>query len=200
EPPGRSPVWRLTSFVGGLAALFLAIASPLDAYGGALLLVHMTQHLLLMMVAPPLIWLAQPVLPLVRSLPPRQAKRVLGPLLTSSPLRRLGRRLVHPVTGWIALALAMVVWHLPPLYELALAAEGWHYVQHACFFNAALLFWWPVVGVWPARPEWPRWMMIPYLLSADIVNTAVSAVFSFSRHVIYASYEAAPRLFGLSAL
>lgn len=198
--PRRYPAWRLTSFVGGLAVVFLAIASPLDPLGEVLLYLHMSQHMLLMMVAPPLIWLGQPVVPLLRGLPPRLAKRAFSRLLTSPSLRRAGRAVTHPMVCWTALAITTVVWHLPRFYELGLHSEGWHEVQHACFFTAALLFWWPVIQVWPGRPLWPPWMMIPYLVGADLINTALAAVLNFSTHVLYPTYESVPRVTALSPL
>src|SRR5580693_6574966 len=63
-----------------------------------------------------------------------------------------------------------------------------------------MAFWWPVIGVWPTHPIWSRWAMIPYLLLADLVNTGLSAVLSFSDHVFYPTYQLAPRLWGISAL
>src|SRR5262249_48930773 len=101
---------------------------------------------------------------------------------------------------WIAGSAAIVVWHLPKLYDLALQNPQWHAVEHACFFWSAILFWWPVINVWPGQPIWPRWTMIPYLLFSGMVNMALSAVLSFSDHVIYATYRVAPRLWGISAL
>jgi len=106
--------------------------------------------------------------------------------------------MTHPKVCWTALTVTTIVWHLPGLYELALVSEGWHQVQHTCFFAAALLFWWPVIQVWPSRPRWPRWMMIPYLVGADLINTTLSAVLSFSGHVLYPTYESTQRLMGLS--
>src|SRR5262245_12009716 len=132
QMPERYPAWRLMSFLGGVVAVFLAIASPLDALGELLLHLHMTQHMLLMMVAPPLLWLGQPLIPLLRSLPPRSAKRGLGPLLTSRPLRRAGCALTSPMVCWIALGVTIVVWHLPRFYDLGLESEGWHESRHAC--------------------------------------------------------------------
>jgi putative membrane protein len=129
-------------------------------------------------VAPPLLLLGQPVLPLFRGLPRWIFKDALGPFLGSPELKQVGRALVYPVVSWFALAAAIMVWHLPRLYELALHSESWHRAEHACFFWAALAFWWPVVGVWPSHPVWPRWAMIPYLLLADLVNTGLSAVLS----------------------
>ena len=200
EMPRKYPAGRLAAFAGGLCALLLALASPVDTFGGLLLQAHMIQHLLLLMVAPPLILLGQPVLPLLRGLPRRVFRDALGPFLSCLELRQLGRALVHPVVSWFAMAAAIVVWHLPRFYELGLHSQSWHRVEHACFFWSAVMFWWPVVGVWPSNPVWPRWAMIPYLGLADLVNTGLSAVLTFSDHVLYPSYQLSPRLWGISAL
>ena len=200
EMPRRYPAWRCSCFVAGVASVFIALESPLDAFGGLLLEVHMLQHLLLLMVAPPLLWLAQPVLALVRGLPRPVVKDALGPFLAWDGLRRFGRALSHPLLGWFAMAAAIVGWHLPRSYELGLHSQSWHEVQHACFFSAAMLFWWPVIDVWPSHARWPRWAMIPYLVAADVVNTALSAYLSFSDHVLYPTYQIVPRIWGISAL
>ena len=198
--PQRYTQERLGAYLGGLAALFLALASPLDAFGNLLLEAHMVQHLLLIMIAPPLLLMGQPVLPILRGLPRRFVREGLGPFLAWRGLRRAGRFLTHPVSCWLAMTAAIVFWHVPRWYELGLNSPRWHAVEHACFFYAALLFWWPIVQVWPSRPQWPRWMMIPYLVLADFVNTALSAWLVFSSHVVYRTYELAPRLGAASAL
>jgi len=200
QMPGRYPSWRLASFEAGIAAMFVAIASPLDALGELLLHLHMTQHMLLMMVAPPLIWLGQPAVPLLRGFPPRLAAAVFQPLFISRVLRRLGHTLTHPAVSWAAFAVVVVVWHLPQFYERGLHSEMWHSVQHGCFFSASLLFWWPVVHVWPSHERWPRWAIIPYLVTADLINTALSATLCFSNHVLYPTYETVPRVLNLSPL
>ena len=197
EMPAKYPGWRLTAFLCGLATLLIAIASPLDAFGGFLLQVHMLQHLLLMMVAPPLLWLGQPVLAMLRGLPPKLVRDAFSPFFS---LRKFARRLTHPLTGWFLMAGAIAIWHLPKFYELALHSAAWHRTEHACFATAGLLFWWPIIEVWPSHPQWPRWAMFPYLLFADFVNTGLSAWLTFSSHVVYPSYALAPRLFGISAL
>jgi polyferredoxin len=81
-----------------------------------------------------------------------------------------------------------VLWHVPKLYELALSSPAWHSVQHACFFWSGVLFWWPVIQPGPGKPRWPKWVAIPYLLFADILNTLLSVVFVFSGHLLYPSY------------
>lgn len=200
QMPQRFTTAQLAAFLCGVGALFAAIASPLDAFSGLLLQVHMVQHLLLTMVAPPLIWLGAPAVPLLRGLPTRFAKTGLGPFLAAPGLQRIARMLVHPAVSWTLFAAATVGWHLPGPYQLALRSPGWHQLEHACFFIAGLLFWWPVVLPWPSEAQWPRWTMIPYLLLADLLNTVIAALFTFSERVIYPAYAAAPRLSGIGAL
>jgi cytochrome c oxidase assembly factor CtaG len=165
-----------------------------------LLQAHMVQHLVLMMVAPPLLVYGAPTLPLLRGLPHMVRKRGLRPLLAWAVWRQLQRVLTHPVLGWLAFVVATIAWHVPALYELALHSHVWHHVQHLCFLSTGMLFWWPVVQPWPSRPRWPRWAMIPYLLLADIQNTALSATLVFSERVLYPTYLTVPRLWGITAL
>jgi cytochrome c oxidase assembly factor CtaG len=61
-------------------------------------------------------------------------------------------------------------------------------------------FWWVVLAPWPARPRWPRWTVIPYLLSSDLLNTLLSAILAFSGRVLYPSYAAAERISFLTPL
>jgi len=98
------------------------------------------------------------------------------------------------------MASAYIGWHIPRAYEFALASENWHNFEHACFFFTNLLFWWPVLRPWPSRFASSRWVLIPYLMLADVVNTAVSAMLCFSGRLLYPSYGLIARPFGLSAL
>ncbi|HSE84679.1 MAG TPA: cytochrome c oxidase assembly protein [Candidatus Binatia bacterium] len=198
--PRRFAVWRLIAFHAGLLTLFLALASPLHLLAERLLQFHMIQHLLLMMVVPPLLWLGAPILPLLRALPRPVLQRGLGPFFASTALQRLAHFLTHPIVCLVAFIVSNVAWHVPALYELALRSEFWHNVQHVCFLGTGLLFWWPVVQPWPSRLRWPQWTMIPYLLIADIQNTALSAFLIFSERVLYPNYAAVPRLWGISVL
>src|SRR5580700_825235 len=200
ELPRKYTTGRLAAFAGGLVVILLALVSPVDAFADMLLSAHMIQHLLLIMVAPPLLLLGQPVLPLLRGLPRWIFKDALGPFLGWRELKEVGGATVHPIVSWFTFAIVIIVWHLPRFYELALHSQAWHQGEHACFFWSAMAFWWPVIGVWPTHPVWPRWAMIPYLMLADLVNTGLSAVLTFSDHVLYTSYQLAPRLWGISAL
>jgi len=198
--PERFPRWRCVAFLSGLGTFLLAIASPIDAFAALLLQVHMAQHLLLMLVAPPLVWLGAPINPMLQGLPRSFLKQGLGPFLEWRALQRVGAFLVHPVTAWLALVATTWIWHAPRLYELALRQAFWHDVEHVCFFASALLFWFPVIQPWPSRPVWPRAAMLPYLVLAGLQTTAFSALFAFSNRLLYPIYGDMPRLWGISAL
>ncbi len=200
QMPRRFPVWRLAMFMAGIAALFIAIASPLEELDDRLLQIHMTQHLLLMLVAPSLLLAGAPAIAIVRGIAPRIAKAVVGPILRSSSVRRLFAWLTQPLVCWVAFAAATWGWHLPAAFQLALRSDGWHVVEHACFFTTALMFWFPVIQPWPSAARWPRWAMIPYLLLADGQNTILAALFMFSDRLIYPFYATAPRVAGFTPL
>src|SRR6516162_4964472 len=194
------PPWRAGCFLSGLLALWIALASPMDVFNGWLLTAHMLQHMVLMMIAPPLILLGAPLIPMVRGLPIFAAREFAGPFVNWSVAQKVGNTLTNPVCALLLMGVAMFAWHTPTLYELALRSSTWHQVEHACFFLTSLIFWWPVVQPWPSKTQWPRWAMVPYLLVADLQNTALSAILCFSDHVLYPSYSTTPRLFGFSAL
>jgi len=198
--PRRWGVGRPTAFVGGLATIFLVLASPIEPFTALLLQVHMVQHLLLMMVAPPLVWLGWPLFPLVRGLPEPVRRYWAVPLLRSRRLRRVCGFLTHPLVAWPLYVATTWLWHTPPAYELGLSRWGWHFCEHACFIASAMLFWYPVVRPYPSRPRWSRWLLFPYLLLADVQNTVLAAWLTFSSDVLYPSYLRVPRLGGISAL
>src|SRR5262249_36949395 len=130
--PERWRAVQLVTFLGGLSALYLALASPLDPFAALLLQVHMVQHVLLMMVAPPLLWLGAPFFPLLRGLP-REIRIVwIAPLFRSRLVRRFFTEISHPKIALPLFVAASWGWHMPVAYELALHSAGWHFVQHVC--------------------------------------------------------------------
>jgi putative membrane protein len=192
--------WRLAGFVSGLFALWIAVGSPLAAFDDDLLSIHMVQHILLMVVAPPLILLGVPALPLLHGLPQKVVRSGLGPLLRWPPLQRLGHALTHPVVCWLVAVVALIGWHTPSAFELALRSDCWHEIEHACFFATSILFWWPVVQPWPSAPRWPRWSIPLYLFLGMMANDALSAFLAFYDRVLYPSYASASQLFPISPL
>jgi cytochrome c oxidase assembly factor CtaG/ferredoxin len=191
---------QLYCFLGGILALLVALASPVEPFASLLLQIHMLQHLLLMIVAPPLLWAGLPLLPLLRGLPGPVRRYWIAPLFRVPLLRALFARLTSLPVAWVLFVAMTWIWHAPAMYERALASDGWHALEHACFLGAGMLFWYPVVAPYPARPAFSRWLLLPYLLFADVQNTALAALFTFSGSVVYSHYAAAPRLWGVSAI
>ena len=198
--PHRFGYSQLITFFAGLTTILIALTSPLDAFAGWLLTVHMIQHLLLMMVTPILILYGAPYLPILSALPGDFLKDGVSPFLASVTLRKVGRFLTHPVFCWSAYVLTTIAWHLPPMYELALGSPTWHTIEHLCFLTTALLFWWPIIQPYPFILQASRWTMIPYLFLADFQNTALSAFLVFYGRVLYGTYATMPRIAGMSAL
>lgn len=194
------PAWRAGSFFLGLLSIWIAIGSPLAAFDEELLTVHMTQHLLLMTIAPPLIWMGAPLMPMLHGLPRRFVQSVLGPLFRLPLVQGIGRVLSKPAVCWLAATAALVGWHIPSVFTLALRSEGWHVVEHATFLAAGLLFWWPVIQPWPSVPVWSRWSILLYLFLATLPCDILSAFLVFSDRVVYPVYLSAPLRFGFSAL
>jgi putative membrane protein len=198
--PGLISGWRLAAFLAGIISVWIAIGSPLNAFDDALLTVHMLQHLLLMSIAPPLILLGAPQLPLLHGLPQSFARSVVSPILRSNPVKQLGHRITHPAFCWLAAAFALIGWHIPTIFELALRWNWLHELEHVCFLGAGLLFWWPVIQPWPSAARWPRWSIPPYLFCATLPCDALSAFLVFCDRVVYLPYLSAPRLFAWSPL
>ncbi|MGC8549432.1 MAG: cytochrome c oxidase assembly protein [Acidobacteriaceae bacterium] len=194
------PPWRMLCFLSGILLAWLSIASPLDALGQFLLFAHMTQHVLLMTIAPILIVLGAPTVPILRGLPRTFVKNDLAPWMNSKAFHSLQDLFTHPAFVWIITNASFILWHTPPAYELALRNNTWHDVEHACFFFTFLAFWWIVLQPWPSRSRWPRWFIIPFLASAEVVNTGVSLFLVFYGSVIYPTYAQVPRIFGISPL
>ena len=194
------PSWRLASFLAGIVTVWLAIGSLLAAFDEVLLTIHMIQHLLLMAIAPALILLGAPALPLLQGLPRFVARDAIGPLLRWRFAKRLGHFITNPAICWLAATLALIVWHLPPIFDLALRSDALHKFEHICFFAAGLLFWWPVVQPWPSIAKWPRWSVPLYLFAATLPCDTLSGFLAFCDRVVYSSYLSAPRLFALSPL
>jgi len=194
------PFWRLAVFLVGVMAVWIAIGSPLEALDDASLTVHMVQHLLLSTVAPPLILLGAPALPLLRGLPQSIAGNAVGPFLRLPLVKRFLRLVSNPAICWLVATLALIGWHIPSIFELALRLDWLHKLEHATFFGAGLMFWWPVVQPWPSTPKWPRWTIPLYLFSATLPCDALSGFLTFCDRVVYPSYFLSSRPFGLSPL
>lgn len=192
--------WRAASFAAGLLSLWVALASPIDALDDFLLTAHMIQHFILMSIAPPLIVLGAPTVPLLRGLPRLFVHVALGGLFRARWFHRALGFVTHPMIAWLAMNIAYLGWHVPAAFELTFKSEGLHDLEHLCFFLTSIAFWWVVLAPWPSRRRWPAWTLIPYLLSADVLNTVLSATLVFSGRVLYPSYLHAERISTLTPL
>src|ERR1700691_1200629 len=198
--PNLISPWRLAAFLAGVAGIWIAIGSPLEAFDDVSLTAHMVQHLLLMSFSPPLILLGWPALPLLRGLPRWIVRPVVGPVSRSALFKLLAAVVTHPVLCWLAATFALVGWHLPGVFDAALRWDWLHDLEHASFFAAGLLFWWPVVQPWPSTSRWPRWLIPLYLFCATLPCDVLSAFLAFCDRVVYASYLSGPPIFGISPL
>jgi putative membrane protein len=191
---------RLAAFLSGLAVIWLAIGSPMDGFADALLSAHMIEHLLLMSFAPPLLLFGFPQVPFLRGLPRVITRYLLGPLLRSHALREIGRFLTAPLVAWLLMNLSFLLWHIPRAYDFALEHERWHDFEHICFLGSSILFWWPLIRPWPTNSRPLGWRLLPYLVGADVVNTALSAMLAFCGRPVYPYYTAQPSAFNVSPL
>jgi len=192
---GTWPVAWTAWFAAGLASLALALVSPIDAYADVSFSVHMGQHLLLTLLAPPLIALGAPITLALRASAPGTGRAITS-VLKSRVVSFLGR----PVVGWLLFVTVPVLVHYSPLFDLALRSRPWHAFEHALWVSAALVYWWPIVGRDPSPHP------VPYpvrLLSMFLAMPATSflALALFTTSVpLYATYAALPAPWGPSAL
>jgi putative membrane protein len=198
--PKLISVWRLAAFAGGTLSLWAAHNSPLAELDEQLLTVHMLQHLLLMTVAAPLILLGAPCITLLHGLPRPFVRIALGPVMRSRAVHWLSGMATQPAFCWFAASLAVIGWHVPAAFNLALRAELWHVIEHACFLTAGLLFWWPVIQPWPSAARLPRWSVPLYLFLATLPCDALAAYLVFCDHVVYAPYLSVSRTFALTPI
>ena len=199
SPPAIGAL-RAAGFLLALVLIWIAAASPSAWADWPLLTAHMIQHLLLMSLVPPLIWLAEPLRVVLYALPSPLAESVVLPIVRSRPIPRLGRLLGHPFVCWVAATAALVAWHVPALLMLSMQSNAWHAIEHASFLAGGLLFWWPVVQPWPTSSTEPRWSIVLYLFLATLPCDALSGFLVFSERIAYPMYSSAHRHATLSAL
>lgn len=193
--------WRLAAYLGGLLALALALLSPIDVFQSLLFFMHMIQHLLLVMVAPPLLLLANPM-PFVLWGLPRQLRRPVAALFHgNAPFRRALRRTTTPGLSWALFIVILIAWHDPNAYNASLRYDWLHDIEHLSFFFSGLLYWWHVVGAAPRlhRPL-PFSLRLVYLIGTVPFNMLLGVAIAFATRPVYTYYLAVPRVWGISAL
>jgi len=195
------PLWRLALYALGLTTVGAALLSPLDDLAAARFSAHMGQHLLLTMVAAPLLLLGNPLPLVLWGLPPRARWRLAAPLRRRSRLRAALSALTFlPVAGVLHVT-AVWLWHLPVLYDAAVEHELVHAFEHATFFATAILFWWPIIQPAPRlRPRSHPGFQILYLLVATAQNTALGMVLAVPERAFYPHYVSVAAAIGISAV
>lgn len=179
---------QVASFMAGVLVMFFALAGPIHELGDNYLFsAHMMQHILLILVVPPLLLLGTP-------------GWLLRPLFGLGVVMRLGRFLTLPLVAFILFNGVINLWHFPVFYEGALRGHAFHILQHLVFMAAAVIGWWPILSPLPELPRisYPAQML--YLILLSISQTPLFAVLTFSNDVIYSFYETAPRVWGISPL
>jgi putative membrane protein len=171
-------------FAAGWIALGVALLSPVDAMGAALFSVHMVQHELLMVVAAPLLVLGRPLEAWAWGLPAR-ASRALAGIGQRRALKRTWSLLSEPASAWALHALALWLWHIPALFQAALASEAVHVLQHSSFLASGLLFWWSVFGGASRRAGGAS---LASLFTTMVHTGALGALLTFSPGVWYPHY------------
>jgi cytochrome c oxidase assembly factor CtaG len=198
--PMHFHIYRLAAFMAGILAVGISIGSPVESWIHFSLTFHMVQHLLLMAVAPPLILLGAPALPLLWGLPQMIAHHVLISFLSWGVVKKIGRIITHPIICWLGASFALILWHIPAVFEQAMRWQWLHALERVSFFGTGLLFWWPVIQPWPSTPRWPHWFIPLYLFCATLPCDALSAFLVFCDRVVYSSYLHAPRALNISPL
>jgi cytochrome c oxidase assembly factor CtaG len=193
--------WRSVSYLAGLALLWIALMSPIDVLSGQFFFMHMIQHLLLVMIAPPLLLLADPMPIMLWGLP-APLRREIGRWLRPGAAFRQGiRALTPPGLVWLYFVAVLVGWHDPNAYNLTLEYDLVHDLEHLSFFLTAMLFWWHVVG---AAPHIHRRLSLGvrtgYALSAVPPNALTGIAISFASQPIYTYYQTVPRLWGIDVM
>jgi putative membrane protein len=187
--------WRACSFLVGLLLIWIALDTRLALLGHQSLTAHMIQHLLLMTIAPPLIFLGAPW----RLLPKSSVPGLLEVIARGRGLAFVNPALLHPVVGWIGACATLIVWHIPVVFIFTSHSETWHKIEQAAFLLAGLLFWRPVVEPSRTSFKWPEWSLLLYLFLATLPCDILSGFLVFCDRVVYPVYSPSS-LFGFSAL
>ena len=195
HPARPFPRWRAAACAFGVGAAAVALGPPLDGLSAWFLSAHMAQHLLLMLVAPPLVLLGTPLRIARQSGVPALAR--VAAWTVHSPL---AAALTWPPAAWAVYAAVLAGSHFTPLYEAALESSAVHVLEHVLYVAAAFVFWYPVVGLDPSRWRLGFGPRLVYLAAALPVQSLVGLVLFSSRHVLYPHYALTAAARGTSAL
>ena len=186
ETPPSAP--QTIAFLGGLLAIFASLNGPLhDLSDSFLFSAHMVQHLVLTLLVPPLLLVATP-------------GWMLRPVLDVPVLGAIIRRVTRPIACFAIFNVVVAAWHLPPLYNAAVAVHSIHIAQHLMFMAAAVLMWWPYLSRLPELPRlsYPGQMLYSFLMVIQM--SIVSIYIAMADEVLYPAYASAPRVWAISPM
>jgi putative membrane protein len=205
QPWPLSAGWRIVAYFSGLVVIGLALLSPIEMLSGQLFFMHMIQHLLLVMIAPPLLLIANPFGTILWGLPAGARRRVGGGLShilhRDSPSRRLLRVITAPGVVWLAWVIVLVGWHDANMYNLTLRNEVAHDIEHLSFFLVSMLSWWRTTAAAP-RVQGQTTMIARIILILALIppNMFTGVVIAFAENPIYTYYLDVPRLWNISVM
>ena len=199
EAPKRKSIrtWEAMCFLLGWLALFVALVSPIHAWGRVLFSAHMTQHELLMLVAAPLLVLGRPLIAFLWALP-LDWSRSLGNVAKIGWINRVWRTLTIPLVAWLVHAIALWTWHIPLLFDAVLHNELVHTAQHLSFLVSALLFWWALIHGPGGAMGYGAAVL--YLFTTSVHSGILGALIALARSVWYPSYAGLTDSWGLTPL
>jgi putative membrane protein len=179
----------------GIATLAVALLPPIDAIAERSFAMHMIEHEMLMVIAAPLLVLARPLEASSWALSDGARQAIAG--FTRSPsVRHIARWMSAPVSATGVHALALWIWHLPPLFVAALASAPLHVLQHVCFFASALAFWW---AMFAGARRTPGAISVACLFATMLHTSALGALLALAPAPWY-GYAATAPAFGLTPL
>ena len=186
---GRVRAWREVCFYAGVAAAFVVLEPPFDGWADRWLAAHMSQHIVLMTVVPPLVVLGRPW-PRLWLPFPLQARRAVGRALAGSPgFRRAGSVIMRPPVALGVQSLAIAVWHVPPLYDAAVRSESVHVFEHVCFVAPALVFWGALLDAPPVRSRIDQLHRALWFTAAMVPGWVLAIVLAFASAPVYGAYR-----------
>ena len=186
---GSIPLWRSLCFPSGLLLIWLATSSPLASLDDELLTAHMVQHLFLMSVAPFLILLSRPKMPLLHGLPVGFVRAVVGPVSRTRLAHYISIFWGRPVFCWLVSIGVLLLWHVPFVFNAALKFEPLHLIEHSFFLAAGFLFWSPLLPSHSSQ-ESATWSLVLYLFLATLPCDILSGFLVFCDRVVYSAYLA----------
>lgn len=175
-------------FTAGILVILISLVSPLHVLADNYLFsAHMTQHIALTLIAPPLLIAGTP-------------GWLISPLLRNKVVFKIARVGTHPVVGFGIFNLVFSLWHFPALYSSSIDIQGLHIFEHLMFLGTGVMLWWPLTSRVPELPRAPYLLQLTYFFALSIAQIIVFAAITFADRPLYEVYATAPRILDLTPL